>query len=181
MAGRLDALDLGLELSRVAEAERGPPPPMPRTARRSPPARLAAARASAHRPALGRTARQERDASASGPAGRHRCQPGDGPPSPCGQAMIATLRHRLLRVPARLVRHARHLTLRLTPHPARTHPEDHLVSPRPASALLAESGQIEIMVPSNRVSEHDAFSRYVGCCSFNRSTAISSPSRSEWM
>ncbi len=32
-----------------------------------------------------------------------------------GQAMIATLRHRLLRVPARLVRHAGALTLRLPP------------------------------------------------------------------
>ena len=35
-----------------------------------------------------------------------------------GQAMIATLRHRLIRVPARLVRHAGLLTLRLPPgHP----------------------------------------------------------------
>jgi hypothetical protein len=32
-----------------------------------------------------------------------------------GQAMIATLRHRLIRVPARLVRHAKALTLRLPP------------------------------------------------------------------
>lgn len=32
-----------------------------------------------------------------------------------GQAMIATLRHRLLRVPARLVRHGGALTLRLPP------------------------------------------------------------------
>jgi pimeloyl-ACP methyl ester carboxylesterase len=32
-----------------------------------------------------------------------------------GQAMIATLRHRLIRVPARLVRHAGTLTLRLPP------------------------------------------------------------------
>ena len=32
-----------------------------------------------------------------------------------GQAMIATLRHRLLRVPARLIRHARSLELRLPP------------------------------------------------------------------
>jgi hypothetical protein len=32
-----------------------------------------------------------------------------------GQAMIATLRHRLIRVPARLVRHAGQLTLRLPP------------------------------------------------------------------
>ena len=32
-----------------------------------------------------------------------------------GQAMIATLRHRLIRVPARLVRHAGTLTLRLLP------------------------------------------------------------------
>jgi hypothetical protein len=32
-----------------------------------------------------------------------------------GQAMIATLRHRLIRVPARLVRHAGNLTLRLPP------------------------------------------------------------------
>jgi Transposase DDE domain group 1 len=32
-----------------------------------------------------------------------------------GQAMIATLRHRLIRVPARLVRHAGALTLRLPP------------------------------------------------------------------
>jgi hypothetical protein len=32
-----------------------------------------------------------------------------------GQAMIATLRHRLLRVPARLIRHARGLELRLPP------------------------------------------------------------------
>ena len=32
-----------------------------------------------------------------------------------GQAMIATLRRRLLAVPARLVRHARGLTLRLPP------------------------------------------------------------------
>jgi hypothetical protein len=32
-----------------------------------------------------------------------------------GQAMIATLRHRLIRVPARLVRHAGRLTLRLPP------------------------------------------------------------------
>jgi hypothetical protein len=36
-----------------------------------------------------------------------------------GQAMIATLRHRLIRVPARLVRHARTLTLRLRLPPAR--------------------------------------------------------------
>ena len=32
-----------------------------------------------------------------------------------GQAMIATLRHRLIRIPARLVRHAGGLTLRLPP------------------------------------------------------------------
>jgi hypothetical protein len=32
-----------------------------------------------------------------------------------GQAMIATLRHRLIRVPARLVTHAGALTLRLPP------------------------------------------------------------------
>ena len=32
-----------------------------------------------------------------------------------GQAMIATLRHRLIRVPARLIRHAGALTLRLPP------------------------------------------------------------------
>ena len=32
-----------------------------------------------------------------------------------GQAMIATLRHRLIRVPARLIRHAGTLTLRLPP------------------------------------------------------------------
>ena len=32
-----------------------------------------------------------------------------------GQAMIATLRHRLIRVPARIVRHAGALTLRLPP------------------------------------------------------------------
>jgi hypothetical protein len=32
-----------------------------------------------------------------------------------GQAMIATLRHRLIRIPARLVRHAGALTLRLPP------------------------------------------------------------------
>jgi hypothetical protein len=32
-----------------------------------------------------------------------------------GQAMIATLRHRLICVPARLVRHAGALTLRLPP------------------------------------------------------------------
>ena len=32
-----------------------------------------------------------------------------------GQAMIATLRHRLIRVPARLVRHSGALTLRLPP------------------------------------------------------------------
>ncbi len=32
-----------------------------------------------------------------------------------GQAMIATLRHKLIRVPARLVRHAGMLTLRLPP------------------------------------------------------------------
>lgn len=32
-----------------------------------------------------------------------------------GQAMIATLRHRLIRVPARLVRHAGALDLRLPP------------------------------------------------------------------
>ena len=32
-----------------------------------------------------------------------------------GQAMIATLRHRLIRVPARLVRHADALILRLPP------------------------------------------------------------------
>ncbi len=32
-----------------------------------------------------------------------------------GQAMITTLRHRLIRVPARLVRHAGALTLRLPP------------------------------------------------------------------
>ena len=32
-----------------------------------------------------------------------------------GQAMIATLRHRLIRVPARLVHHARVLILRLPP------------------------------------------------------------------
>jgi hypothetical protein len=32
-----------------------------------------------------------------------------------GQAMIATLRHRLIRVPARLIRHARGIDLRLPP------------------------------------------------------------------
>ena len=32
-----------------------------------------------------------------------------------GKAMIATLRHRLIRVPGRLVRHAGYLTLRLPP------------------------------------------------------------------
>ena len=32
-----------------------------------------------------------------------------------GQAMIATLRHRLIRVPARLIRHARGIELRLPP------------------------------------------------------------------
>ncbi len=32
-----------------------------------------------------------------------------------GQAMIATLRHKLIRVPARLIRHAGGLTLRLPP------------------------------------------------------------------
>jgi hypothetical protein len=32
-----------------------------------------------------------------------------------GKAMIATLRHRLLRIPGRLVRHAGRLTLRLPP------------------------------------------------------------------
>ena len=32
-----------------------------------------------------------------------------------GQAMITTLRHRLIRVPARLIRHARGLTLRPPP------------------------------------------------------------------
>ncbi len=36
-----------------------------------------------------------------------------------GQAMIATLRHRLIRVPARLIRHARGLELRLPPGHAR--------------------------------------------------------------
>ena len=34
---------------------------------------------------------------------------------PLGQAMIATLRHRLIRIPARLVRHAGRLELRLPP------------------------------------------------------------------
>jgi hypothetical protein len=33
----------------------------------------------------------------------------------CGKAMIATLRWRLIAVPGRLVRHARHLILRLPP------------------------------------------------------------------
>ncbi|MGH3941063.1 MAG: hypothetical protein ACRDTG_20970, partial [Pseudonocardiaceae bacterium] len=32
-----------------------------------------------------------------------------------GKAMIATLRHRLICIPARLIRHARALTLRLPP------------------------------------------------------------------
>ena len=32
-----------------------------------------------------------------------------------GKAMIATLRWRLIAVPGRLIRHARHLTLRLPP------------------------------------------------------------------
>jgi Transposase DDE domain group 1 len=32
-----------------------------------------------------------------------------------GQAMIATLRHRLIRIPARLIRHAHHVELRLPP------------------------------------------------------------------
>lgn len=32
-----------------------------------------------------------------------------------GKAMIATLRHRLIRIPARLIRHAGALTLRLPP------------------------------------------------------------------
>jgi hypothetical protein len=32
-----------------------------------------------------------------------------------GKAMIATLRHRLVRIPGRLIRHARGLTLRLPP------------------------------------------------------------------
>ena len=33
-----------------------------------------------------------------------------------GQAMIATLRHRLIRVPARLIHHARGIELRLPPN-----------------------------------------------------------------
>ena len=37
--------------------------------------------------------------------------------------MIATLRHRLIAVPARLVRHARHLTLRPAPGHASLLPE----------------------------------------------------------
>ena len=48
-----------------------------------------------------------------------------------GQAMIATLRHRLIRVPARLVRHAGALTLRLPP--ARRGPHPH---PRPTHNVL---------------------------------------------
>jgi Transposase DDE domain group 1 len=46
----------------------------------------------------------------AGPGGRLRGHGLRG-----GQAMIATLRHRLIRVPARLVRHAGALTLRLPP------------------------------------------------------------------
>jgi hypothetical protein len=38
-----------------------------------------------------------------------------GMASAAGQAMIATLRHRLIRVPARLIRHAGALILRLPP------------------------------------------------------------------
>jgi Transposase DDE domain group 1 len=73
-----------------------------------------------------------------------------------GQAMIATLRHRLIRVPARLTRHAGALDLRLPPEPA--HPRrhsGHRPDPTPNTppetintcdedqiyALLAESGQ----------------------------------------
>lgn len=33
----------------------------------------------------------------------------------CGKSMIATLRHRLIRIPARLIRHAGALDLRLPP------------------------------------------------------------------
>jgi hypothetical protein len=47
---------------------------------------------------------------AAGPAGRLLGHGVRG-----GQAMIATLRHRLIRVPARLIRHARGLELRLPP------------------------------------------------------------------
>ena len=47
---------------------------------------------------------------AAGPAGRLLGHGVRG-----GQAMIATLRHRLIRVPARLVRHGGALTLRLPP------------------------------------------------------------------
>ena len=52
-----------------------------------------------------------------------------------GQAMIATLRHRLIRVPARLVRHAGTLILRLPPglRAARRGPRPH---PRPARHVL---------------------------------------------
>jgi len=48
------------------------------------------------------------------------------------QAMIATLRHRLIRVPARLVRHAGALELRLPPGapPARRGPRPHTSPPR---------------------------------------------------
>jgi hypothetical protein len=49
----------------------------------------------------------------TGAAGPHRRLLGHGVRG--GQAMIATLRHRLIRVPARLIRHARGVELRLPP------------------------------------------------------------------
>jgi hypothetical protein len=51
-----------------------------------------------------------------------------------GQAMIATLRHRLIRVPARLVRHAGALTLRL---PLGHHRRCQSAPPRPPARWLA--------------------------------------------
>jgi len=48
-----------------------------------------------------------------------------------GKAMIATLRHRIIRVPARLIRHAGQLVLRLSPGPARRDPRPPACPARP--------------------------------------------------
>jgi hypothetical protein len=51
-----------------------------------------------------------------GPDAAHRPAPLLGPGIRDGKAMIAILRHRLIRVPGRVIHHAGQLTLRLPPH-----------------------------------------------------------------
>ena len=80
-----------------------------------------------------------------------------------GQAMIATLRHRLIRVPARLVRHAGRLTLRLPPGATICSPKSSRASapcpPRPdpdrpsRPRIPAESAQPEALFGPSRCPE----------------------------